>query len=71
MTAKELDTMVKAMRNKRNTLDMRIDVQATLFYLHKGLSAIGRTELADELARLYTEIDNVDTDELVKLGTFK
>ena len=32
---------------------------------------IGRVELALELSKLYYEIEEIDTDEIVKLGTFK
>lgn len=71
MKAKELDTMVKAMRTKYNKVDTRMDVENTLYYLYKGLYAIGRYEIADKLLELYTEIDSIDTNELIKMGTFK
>ena len=71
MTAKQLDTMVNAMRSKYNKINSRMDVEDALFYLYKGLNAIGRIELADTLLELYTEIDSIDTNELVKIGTFK
>lgn len=70
MTAKEFDKMVNAMRTKYHKVNTRMDVENTLFYLYKGLYAIGRYEIADTLLELYTEIDSIDTDELVKLGTF-
>ena len=71
MTAKELDTMVKAMRTKYNEVNARGDITNMLFYLHKGLCAIDRKELAQKLADLYAEIDNVDTTEITKIGTFR
>ena len=71
MTAKELDTMVNAMRSKNNEINTRMDVTDTLYYLQKGLHAIGRTELAESLVELYTEIDGIDTGEIVKIGTFR
>lgn len=71
MTAKELDTMVNAMRSKNNEINTRMDVTDTLYYLQKGLNAIGRTELAESLVELYTEIDGIDTGEIVKIGTFR
>lgn len=71
MTAKELDTMVNAMRSKNNEINTRMDVTDTLYYLQKGLNAIGRTELAESLVELYTEIDGIDTVEIVKIGTFR
>lgn len=71
MTAKELNTMVNAMRTKYHKVDRRTDITDEIFYLQKGLCAIGRNDLAEKLAKLYTEIDSVDTDEIVKLGTFR
>ena len=71
MTAKEFDTMVKAMRTRYHKVDRRTDITDEIFYLQKGLCAIGRNDLAEKLAKLYTEIDSVDTDELVKMGTFR
>ena len=70
MTAKELDVMINTMRNQRNKINSRMDVEDTLYYLYKGLYAIGRYEIADKLLELYTEIDSIDTDEIIKLGTF-
>ena len=71
MTAKELDTMVKAMRTRHHKVVRRMDVTDAIYYLYKGLYAIGRYEIADKLLELYTEIDGIDTDELIKMGTFK
>lgn len=71
MTAKELDTMVNAMRTKYNKVDSRMRLEDTIYYLSKGLRAIGRNEIADELDKLYSEIDKVDTDELIEIGTFR
>ena len=34
------------------------------------LKAIGREELANELHKLYFEIEDIDTEELVELRTF-
>lgn len=71
MTAKELDTMVNAMRTKYNDVESRIDVTDPLYYLSKGLVAVGRNELAARLMDLCYEIDNIETSEIVKLGTFR
>ena len=71
MKAKELDTMVKAMRSKYNKVYSRSEVTDTIYYLYKGVKAIGKDELAKELLELYMEIDSVDTSELVKIGTFR
>lgn len=71
MTAKELDTMVNAMRTKHNSVDSRMDLEDVIWYLSKGIQAIGREKLARALLELYTEIDGVDTGEIIKIGTFK
>ena len=71
MTAIELDTMVKAMRTRYHKVDTRVDVTDSIFYLCKGLCAIGKYELAEKLNELYTEIDGIDTSEIVKIGTFR
>ena len=71
MTAKELDTMVNAMRTQYHKVNMRTDVTDPIFYLWKGLHAIGRDDLAEKLNELYAEIDGIDTSEIVKIGTFR
>ena len=71
MTVKELDIMVNAMRTKYNRVDSRMRLEDTIYYLSKGLYAIGRNELAEALDKLYSEIDEIDTDELIKTGTFR
>lgn len=71
MKAKELDTMVKAMRSKYNKVYSRSEIQDTIYYLYKGIKAIGKDELAKELLELYMEIDSVNTNELVEIGTFR
>lgn len=71
MTANELDTMVKAMRTKRNKLETRMDLEDAIWYLHKGLLAIDRKDIARELRKLYEEVDEISTMSLMKVGTFK
>jgi hypothetical protein len=71
MTAKELNTMVNAMRTKYNRVDSRMRLEDTIYYLSKGLHAIGKNELAEALDKLYSEIDEIDTDELIEIGTFR
>lgn len=70
MKAKELDIMVNAMRTRYHKVNTRVDVSDTIWYLEKGLRAIGRNELADELIKLYEEIEEIDTMEITKIGTF-
>lgn len=71
MTAKELDTMVNAMRTKHHQVNTRAELTDAIFYLYKGLKAIEKNNLADELVTLYTEIDGIDTSEIIKIGTFR
>ena len=71
MTAKELDTMVNAMRTRYHEVNARTDVTDSIYYLWKGLRAIGKDNLAEKLNELYSEIDGIDTDEIVKIGTFR
>lgn len=71
MTAKELDVMVNAMRTRYHEVKTRTDITDSIFYLCKGLRAIERNDLAEKLNELYAEIDGIDTDELVKIGTFR
>lgn len=71
MTAKELDTMVNAMRTRHNKVESRMRLEDTIYYLSKGLRAIGRNEIAEELDNLYSEIDEIDTEELIEIGTFR
>ena len=71
MTAKELDTMVNAMRTRYNNVDTRSDITDAIYYLRRGLLAIEKDDLAEKLLELYVEIDGVDTSEIVKLGTFR
>lgn len=71
MTTQELNTMVLAMRTRYNLVETRMDVTDPLYYLSKGLHAIGRNELAAELMDLCYEINNIETREIVKIGTFR
>lgn len=70
MLAEELDAMVNAMRSKYHSIESRTDLSDELFYLSKGLRAIGLSSLAGEIDKLYNQIEMVDTNEIVKLGTF-
>lgn len=63
--------MVLAMRTRYNLVESRIDVTDPLYYLSKGLIAIGRNELAARLMDLCYEIDGIETREIVKIGTFR
>ena len=70
MLAKQLDTMVKTMRTEYYKVNSRSQLQNYIWHLYEGLKAIGREELANELHKLYFEIEDIDTTELVELRTF-
>lgn len=70
MTAEKLDTMVKTMRSYKK-IERRIDVLDDIYILYKGLKAIKKDDIARKLIELYEEIDMIDTNEVVKMGTFK
>ena len=53
MTAQELDAMVNAMRTKHHKVVRRVDVTDEIYFLEKGLRAIGMDGLANELQELY------------------
>lgn len=71
MTAAELDKMVNAMRTNYHTVDSRMEITNAIYYLIKGLRAIGRKDLVEQLTDLYEEIDTIETSEIVKIGTFR
>lgn len=71
MTAQELDTMVKNMRTKYYSINSRSDLCEQINHLNYGLKSIGKLELAQELRNLYHEIEEVDTLEIMWLGTFE
>lgn len=70
MTAKELATMVSTMRKQGTDIPTRIAMEKHIHRLICGLRSIKRNDLSDELEKLYDEIENVDTTELVKTGVF-
>lgn len=71
MTAMEMDIMTMEMRNRGAEIPARSDLDNYAYYLMCGVNAIGRSELAAQLENLYEEMENVCTDDLMKLGTFE
>lgn len=69
MTAKELGKLVKELRNYFQ-VDTRMELETQLNRLRYSVASIRKYELAEELNKLIAEIDSVDTEELVRLGTF-
>lgn len=70
MTANELKTMVNAMTSKYHKVSSRAALESEIHYLVLGLKAIGKLEQAAMLEKLYSEIDNINTDDLVGLNIF-
>lgn len=71
MTAKELDTMTRAMRDCGHAIKNRTEAEEPVYMLCKGLRAIGRDDLVSELWKLYDEMENVDSSDICKEGTFR
>lgn len=71
MTAMEMDLMTMEMRNRGAEIPARSDLDNYAYYLMCGVNAIGRRELANQLQNLYDEMEDVCTDDLMKLGTFE
>ena len=71
MTAKELDTMVNGMRTNYYSINSRRELTEPIHRLYAGLCALKRFEFAEEILTLWSEIELVDTGEIVKIGTFR
>lgn len=70
MTAKELDKMVRKMREFGATIDARFGLENSIFLLDRGLRAAGKDNLANQLLELNNEIEKIDSGELARLETF-
>lgn len=72
MTAKQLDKVVKNYRGKSYLkLESRLEVERTVFFVAALLKETGRTGAALITENLCKEIDDIDTMEIVKEGTFR
>lgn len=71
MTAQEIDRMTREMRRRGAKILQRSDLDNYAYYLMRGLRAIGRTNLAEQLQELYDEMESVDTNEIYENATFK
>ena len=71
MTAKELDMVVRKMRDKGTKVETRFGLENYIYSLTKGLEAIERNDLVDELFNLIDEIEDIDTGEILQIGTFR
>ena len=72
MTAKQLDKIVKSYRGKAYLkLENRLEVERTVCFVAALLKEAGYTDAALIAENLCTEIDNIDTIEIVKEGTFR
>ena len=69
MTVEMFNEMVWEMRKYRK-FSSRIEVEKYIYDLSQAARKIGRIELANQLCDLVDEIENIDTEELVKIGTF-
>ena len=72
MTAKQLDKIVKGYRGKVYLkLENRFEVEKTVFFVAALLKEAGYVDAALSTENLCTEIDDIDTMEIVKEGTFR
>lgn len=69
MTAEMFNAMVWEMRKYRE-IGSRTEVENYILDLSQAVREIGRRELANQLCDLVDEIENIDTEELAKIGTF-
>lgn len=69
MTAEMFNAMVWEMRKYRK-IGSRTEVENYILDLSQAVREIGRRELANQLCDLVDEIENIDTEELAKIGTF-
>ena len=73
MTAQTLDTVVREYRAKKyNAIDMtsRLSVEDALSFTARLAQENGQNDLCTDIIKLMTEVDRIDTDDLVKVGTF-
>ncbi len=71
MTAKELDAMVWKMRDKGMKVETKFGLENYIYSLAKGLETIERNDLVDSLFNLIDEIEDIDTREILRIGTFR
>lgn len=69
MTAEMFNAMVLEMRKYRK-ISNRTEVENYIYDLSQAVREIGRRELANQLCDLVDEIENINTEELAKFGTF-
>lgn len=71
MTAKELDAMVRKMRDTGAKVETRFGLENYIYSLAKGLEVIERNDLVDELFNIIDEIEDIDTREVLQVDTFR
>lgn len=72
MTAKQLDKVIKNYRGKAYLkLENRLEVERTVFFVAALLKEAGHTDAALITENFCREIDDIDTMEIVKEGTFR
>lgn len=69
MTAKELDKLVKELRNYFH-VETRMELETKLGRLAYCFGSIGKHDFVEELEKLITEIDSINTEDIVEIGTF-
>lgn len=70
MTTNELREMKDEMSYLGLNCDTRMNMDGNVYALYKALKRIGRKELADELWKLYEEMEDIDSIEIMKANIF-
>lgn len=72
MTAKELDAMVRNLREKHPEMcKRRWELQRYIADLAEAFGKAGKEQLMNDLIEAYKEIDQIETNDLVTLETFR
>lgn len=71
MNAEDIDIMTKEMRRHGVDIPSRSALDIYVYHLYTACKAIGRTDISDRLLELYEEMENVDTNDVYEIGTFR
>lgn len=70
MTTNEMREMKSEMTYLGLNCETRINMENHVYGLSKALRRVGRKELADELWKLYEEMEDMDSIEIMKANIF-
>ena len=70
MTAKQFKRVVERNRSSRLPLGTRLETEDAIWFVKELFEINNQYDVAQKLQELYEEIDNLDTNELVKEKVF-